>query len=223
LSEQGIQQRGLADVGTPIRAIAPQRNASTAITVRPFDGESARRRAWPLPARRFAGCFRFPWSAPRAGESGTRLEILAVSRPVGCHHGILRQGDLPGLKQFLQKRFRVLSERLGSRLASSGSYRRRIVSRAAGKPVDKDRTDQSSNASARIEGRANPPLSARFAQLQVIAHSERLRHLNAGSPRAQAALAPRQVSLGNSPNVRTASAATTQLRWAVARNSRRSL
>src|SRR6266851_3163776 len=46
------------------------------------------------------------------GNQALDLEILAVSRPVGCHHGILRQGDLPRLKQFLQKRFRVFSERL---------------------------------------------------------------------------------------------------------------
>src|SRR6266581_6434957 len=72
------------------------------------------------------------------------LEILAVSRPVGRDHGILRQGDLPGLKQFLQKRFRVLTGRLRiqrgeQRLiqAPNGFARRRKT------PVDKDCTDQS--------------------------------------------------------------------------------
>src|SRR5256885_9727846 len=44
------------------------------------------------------------------GNQALDLEILAVSRPVGCDYGILRQGDPPGLKQFLQKRFRVFAE-----------------------------------------------------------------------------------------------------------------
>src|SRR5436309_2153265 len=76
----------LPTLGRPIRAIAPQRNGSTAITARPFDGGSARRRAWPLPARRFAGCFRAPWSAPRAGESGTRPRNYGCEPPRGLPH-----------------------------------------------------------------------------------------------------------------------------------------
>src|SRR5256885_14230489 len=44
------------------------------------------------------------------GNQALDLEILAVSRPVGCDYGILRQGDPPGLKQFLQKRFRGFAE-----------------------------------------------------------------------------------------------------------------
>src|SRR5438552_9043221 len=78
------------------------------------------------------------------GNQGLDLEILAVSRPVGCDDGILRQGDLPRLEQFLQKRLRVFTERLRiqrgkQRLiqAPNGFAGRRKT------PVGKDRTDQS--------------------------------------------------------------------------------
>src|SRR5438477_10032326 len=78
------------------------------------------------------------------GNQALDLEILAVSRPVGCDDGILRQGDLPRLEQFLQKRLRVFTERLRiqrgkQRLiqAPNGFAGRRKT------PVGKDRTNQS--------------------------------------------------------------------------------
>src|SRR6266850_5949189 len=77
------------------------------------------------------------------GNQALDLEILAVGRPVGCDHRILRQGDLPGLKQFLQKRLRVLSE--GLRIQAR---KQRLIRASNGLPgrrkttVDEDRAYQ---------------------------------------------------------------------------------
>src|SRR6267143_704158 len=126
------------------------------------------------------------------------LEILAVSRPVGCEDGILRQRDLPGLKQLLQKRLRVLA---GRRRIHRGKQRLiQAPNGFAGRrktPVDKDGADQSFERVGQNRGpreSAAPQLA--FAQLQVIADAERLRQLMQGLLAHQLRAQPRQVSLG---------------------------
>src|SRR6266705_6916012 len=132
------------------------------------------------------------------GNQALDLEILAVSGPVRCDHGVLRQGDPPRLKQLLQKRFRVLAERRRiqrgeQRLiqAPNGFASRRKTS------VDKDRTDQSFERIGQNRGPREPAaLQLAFAQLQVIAQPERLRHLMQGLLAHELRSQPRQVSLG---------------------------
>jgi len=129
-------------VGAPIRAIAPQRNGSGVVTVRPFDGGSARTRAGRFllgvpPAASVAVVRTESW------ESGTRPRNPGCAPPVGCHHGILGQRDFFRLEQFLQKRLRILSERLRIQ-----ALEQRLVQAADGIPgrrktaVDKDRAYQ---------------------------------------------------------------------------------
>src|SRR5437660_608943 len=132
------------------------------------------------------------------GNQAFDLEVLAVSRPVGCEHGILRQRDLPRLKQLLQKRFRVLAER---RRIQRGKQRQiQAPNGFAGRrkaPVDKDGTDQGFERVGQDRGpreSAAPQLA--LAQLQVVAYAERLRHLMQGLLAHQLSAQPRQVSLG---------------------------
>src|SRR6266853_963929 len=132
------------------------------------------------------------------GDQALDLEILAVRRPVSRHYGVLRQGDPPRLKQLLQKGFRVFAERLRiqrgeQRLiqAPNGFAGRRKT------PVDKDRSDQSFERIGQNRGPREPAaLQLAFAQLQVIAHAEGLRHLIQGLLAHQLRAQPRQLSLG---------------------------
>src|SRR5882762_886897 len=132
------------------------------------------------------------------GNQALDFEILVVSRPAGCDHGILRQGEFPGLKQFLQKGFRVFAERLRIQRGEQ-----RLVQAPNGfaghreTPVDKDRTDQSFERIGQNRGPREPAaLQLAFAQLQVIAHAERLRHLIQSLLAYELRPQPRQVSLG---------------------------
>src|SRR5438309_11414596 len=113
------------------------------------------------------------------GNQALDLEILAVSRPVGCDYGILRQGDPPRLKQFLQKRFRVLAER---RRIQRGKQRPvQAPNRFAGRrktPVDKDRAEQRFERIGQNRERREPAVpQLALSQLQVIAQAQLPRRL----------------------------------------------
>src|ERR1044071_1505404 len=131
------------------------------------------------------------------GNQALDLEILAVSRPVGCDYGIFWQGDPPGLKQFLQKRFRVLAER---RRIQRGKQRLvQAPDRFAGRrktPVDKNRAHPRFERIAQTRGprkSAAPQLA--LSELQVIADAERLRQLMQGLLAHQLRAQPRQIPL----------------------------
>src|SRR5216117_2476088 len=116
---------------------------------------SALRRLLPLPVVR-----------TESWNQALDLEILAVSRPVGCDDGILRQGDLPRLEQFLQKRLRVFTERL--RIQRGKQRLIKAPNGFAGRrktPVGKDRTDQSFERIGQDRGPREPAaLQLAFAQ-----------------------------------------------------------
>src|SRR5882672_7732024 len=131
------------------------------------------------------------------GNQALHFEALAVRRPAGCHHGVLRQRDPSCLKQFLQKRLRVLSERL--RIQAG---KQRLIQAPNGLPgrrktaVDKDRAYQGFERIGQNGGPREPAaLQLAFAQLQMIAHAERLRHLMQGLLAHEVRTQPRQVPL----------------------------
>src|SRR5882724_2048022 len=160
LSQQRIHQRGLADVGAP-----DQGDRAATKRLRSRHGTPVRRRICSK-ACIAASCSAFlrllPLPVVRTESWGIRHSTSKswlcgapwVATTEYCGNAILFAWS-----NSCRSVFGSFPSAFGSKPSSSGSYKRQMASRAAEKPPStKTAPISASNASARMEGRANPPL-----------------------------------------------------------------